>query len=306
MGVMSINGSVVHLEKVVIDDEYVSRYLQPYSDNQEQLEEALWRALKLGVFALTDDKTGEAIKALEDDLKNEFADLVKRLNIAREVGDIEVPMAPTVRGVSFEEVVAEVLHEVAANFGDTVTMTGNEEGILKGNKIGDVVIEVNTKATLGIKKKIVIEAKSHKSLSQPAARKELEDAKANREASKAILAFDAGACPGWIAGIAFYEIPPEGIAVTVSDDERLPLILAYRIARYELIGELAEGDKKLDLTRARTLIARAKNALKQITTLKSTLTSGINKLQEARNGLDPITAEFDEAFKELDGIFAEE
>jgi len=182
----------------------------------------------------------------------------------------EIEKAPK-KGFIFEDDLEEALVRLSKPFGDLVERTGTKKGKL-GNLKGDFVITLNDPTTEGQSLKIVVEAKAGKSvrLTMKSLLGELRDAIQNREANFAIavtktVISDSIGC--------FHEIEGNKI-ICVFEDNRLPLEVAYRIARtYVLMRNRRSLETTIDAERICGVISKIANDLKTVRGIKANLTS---------------------------------
>jgi hypothetical protein len=180
----------------------------------------------------------------------------------------EIEKAPK-KGFIFEDDLEDALLILSKPFGDRVERTGTENGKL-GNKKGDFIITINDPTTEGQSPKIVVEAKTNRSvrLTMKSLLGELREAIQNREANFAIAVTqtrisDSIGC--------YHEIEGNKIICTY-DDNRLPLEVAYRIARaYVLMRNRRSLDTTIDVAKISAVITKIANDLRTIRGIRTNL-----------------------------------
>lgn len=159
-------------------------------------DDALLRALNIGVLALMEDRLSAFLAKTSNELGTELESLKLIFDMKQEVF-----FKSAMKGVAAEEEIAEFLIAFLNEQGlaDTVNMTGAMAGKLKKNKTGDIVCHVDGKDDV----RIVIESKFDKGLTlgeiasrdnfknkTDTAWSQLIEAQANREGRIAIIVFD--------------------------------------------------------------------------------------------------------------------
>jgi hypothetical protein len=175
------------------------------------------------------------------------------------------------KGFDFEDDLDDFLLRLSKPFGDIVERTGTEKGKL-GMRTGDFVISIHDVAVKGKCPKIVIEAKTNTSvrLTPKSLLGELREALENREADFAIavtqtLISEAVGC--------YRELEGDKI-VCVFGDNGLPLEVAYRLARTQLLMKLHEShEHTVNIPRIYGVIGKIQNDLSAVRGIKSKLTS---------------------------------
>ena len=100
----------------------------------------------------------------------------------------------TQHGVDFEDSVFKLISEQSQKAGDIATSTGNTTGLIKNNKKGDAVIELNPEH-VAAGERIVVEAKQNASYNLDKALSEIQEARKNRGASVGLFIFSARTAP---------------------------------------------------------------------------------------------------------------
>jgi hypothetical protein len=183
----------------------------------------------------------------------------------------EVVENTTKKGFVFEEALEETLLRLSKPYGDCVERTGTERGKL-GNQKGDFVITVHDCSIKGKAPKIVVEAKTDKSvrLTTKSLLGELRDALQNRDACFAIAITDRIISEG--VG-CYHEMEGDKI-ICAFEENTLPVEVAYKIARtYVLIKSRDQPDKGIDMQAITGVISKITGDLGSIRTIKTKLTS---------------------------------
>lgn len=109
----------------------------------------------------------------------------------------------TRHGLEFEDAVFEFLQREAQQTGDIATHTGNTTGLIKSCKIGDAVVELGPEsASAGAR--IAFEAKQSGSYNLADARREVEQARKNRDAQIGVFVFSVKSAPVGLEPLARY------------------------------------------------------------------------------------------------------
>ncbi|WP_417822833.1 hypothetical protein [Thalassospira lucentensis] len=160
-------------------------------------DEAVLRALYIGVLAMMEDRFSSFLAKTSNDLGVELESLKRIFDMKQELF-----YKTSIKGVAAEEDIAEYLKEFfeATKLKDTVELTGNAAGKLKRNKTGDILCKVDGSDDL----RIVIECKFSKSIrmgdigsrdifsrKSDTAWSQLIEADANRDGKVSILVLDA-------------------------------------------------------------------------------------------------------------------
>jgi hypothetical protein len=162
------------------------------------------------------------------------------------------------KGLEYEDLVAQVVAEIAAVHGDRAERTGADEGLRRGDKRlakrGDVTVWLDDQPG------IVIEAKNAAKLSAAALQRELEEALTNRGAQAAILVVSSNQNNLMCKQPLVY-LRPDMWAVHLSGDTVDPLALqiAYVVARQVALAKSAQctlADLDVIRDRAEEIIRR--------------------------------------------------
>jgi hypothetical protein len=190
------------------------------------------------------------------------------------------------KGGDFEDLLEDLLGNLARGTGDLLDRTGTETGAVLGSKKGDFVLTLDTRLTRGSDLRVVVEAKD-RAVSQRAMRDELREARENRSAAVAIVAWTPAHAP---TGIAPFALVGEDVHVVVDPEapESAYLEAAVRLARLMALGRLDERDVDIDAAAVSRHLAGIREQLDAIRQLKSQLTSISNATKGVWTGLDTL------------------
>jgi len=222
-----------------LDNEIVFNYLD--SLPVDQRDNALLRAIYIGILALMEDRLSAFLSKTQNELGTELESLKMIFEMKKEVF-----FKTAVKGMVAEDEVAEFLNAYFAErkLKDRAEATGTMEGILPKNKTGDIICFVDGDE----EKKIAIEVKFDKSLKlgeveskdiftkrQDTAWSQILEAKANRDGKVGIIVFDISLVDssilkftnsvGYIRGIGFVAV------VDSQKGDYSNLVIAYNLAR---------------------------------------------------------------------------
>ena len=205
------------------------------------------------------------------------------------------------KGADFEELLEEMLGEIARGAGDLLDRTGLETGSVLKSKKGDFVLTVDARVARGCDLKVVIEAKD-RPMSMRAMRDELREARENRGAAVGVAVFTPAHAPSGIAPFAVVAGDVYCVIDPVSP-EQATLEAAVRLARLLGLASLAEREVDVDAAAIGTALTAIREQLEVVRQLKSQLTSISNATKAVWTGLDAmrstILARVTEAESEL-------
>jgi hypothetical protein len=192
------------------------------------------------------------------------------------------------KGLDFEDLLAEMLGEVARGSGDLLDRTTLEAGSVMRSKKGDFVLTIDANVARGCDLRVVIEAKD-RPMSMRAMRDELREARENRGAAVGVAVFTPAHAPSGVAPFAFVG----GDVYCVIDPEApepATLEAAIRLARLLALASLAERDVTVDATAIAMALTAIREQLDAVRQLKSQLTSISNATKSVSVGLDEMRA----------------
>ena len=212
----------------------------------------------------------------------------------------EIIEKTTQKGFIFEDDLEDFLLRVSKPFGDTVERVGTEKGKL-GNLKGDFVITLNDSSIKGQPPKIVVEAKTGKSvrITIKSLLGELRDAIKNREAQFAIAVTETMISNSMGC---YREVEGDKI-ICAFEDNGLPLEVAYRIARTYLLMKMRKAlEKTLDTTRICGIIGKISNDLNAVRGIKAKLTRIGTTSEDIAVDIKSLEKNIRESLEELQGV----
>jgi hypothetical protein len=192
------------------------------------------------------------------------------------------------KGLDFEDLLAELLGDIARGAGDLLDRTTLEAGNVMRSKKGDFVLTIDPAVARGCDLRVVIEAKD-RPMSMRAMREELREARENRGAAVAVVAFTpahaaTGIAPfAMVGGDVYCVVDPEA-------PEPATLEAAIRLARLLALASLAERDMTVDAAAIGAALTAVREQLELVRQLKSQLTSIANTTRTVSTGLDEMRA----------------
>jgi hypothetical protein len=229
------------------------------------------------------DRDKETTRRLET-LQQELVKLTEREDAQALIDEAEA--AGTRKGLEFEEMVHAALEVIANRRGDAARHTGSEQAE-GGGKKGDTLVEVGGATREFPIGRIVFEAKE-KRLSKPAAWEELDQAMETRSADFAVLVCAGDErVPANTEELVEYEGNKLFVAVDRDQPGGLSLEVAYRLA-VARVSMAKDSTLRLDAAAVRDAISEARNALDQVRTVKSHITSASTSAQRAYDAVEKL------------------
>ncbi len=190
------------------------------------------------------------------------------------------------KGADFEELLEEMLGEIARGAGDLLDRTGLETGSMLKSKKGDFVLTVDARVARGCDLKVVIEAKD-RPMSMRAMRDELREARENRGAAVGVAVFTPAHAP---TGIAPFTVVGGDVYCVIDPASPEPATLeaAIRLARLLGLASLAEHEVDVDAAAIGTALTAIREQLEVVRQLKTQLTSISNATKAVWTGLDTM------------------
>jgi hypothetical protein len=190
------------------------------------------------------------------------------------------------KGADFEELLADMLGDIARGAGDLLDHTGLETGALLKSKKGDFVLTLDSTIAQGCDLRVVIEAKD-RPMSMRAMRDELREARENRGAAVAVAVFTPAHAP---SGIAPFSLVSGDVYCVIDPDAPEPATLeaAVRLARLLALASLAEREVSVDAAAIGAALTAIREQLEVVRQLKSQLTSISNATKAVWTGLDTM------------------
>lgn len=245
------DGSALHKLKGLLDDakKQIDQHLTL------DLEQSALARLKRELHA-TLDELAKNNNAFHTEVRISLAALQAR----RQEAD-----RSTRHGAMFEEQVGDLLAREAQRQGDLCQAVGASPGAIRNCKVGDFVLELGPESTAP-GAKIVVEAKEHQGYDLKKATAELELARRNREAQRAVFVFSRRSAPAEMG--ALFRHADDVVVVWDPDDPSTDVNLkaAYGIVRALAVRQARTGattDKA-----ARDLEAAARAIERQVAQLE--------------------------------------
>lgn len=155
------------------------------------------------------DKDGSALARMRKELLDQISLLAKTQNefqtdIISQLKEMSARKAQslksTTHGLEFEDALFAHIQKLTQARGDIATQTGNVAGRIRHQKLGDIVVELGPDHSAA-GARVVIEAKQNKSVDLAAARREIEQARINRDAAIGIFVYSSRCAPSGLAGL---------------------------------------------------------------------------------------------------------
>jgi hypothetical protein len=193
------------------------------------------------------------------------------------------------KGGDFEELLEDMLGDIARGANDLLERCGNESGDAGRSKKGDFVLTLDPDLARGCDLRIVIEAKDRR-MSGREMRDELRAAKTNRDAAAALVVFTPEHAP---TGIAPFDVRAGDVYAVIdpADPDPATLQAAVRLGRLLALTTLRESEAEVDLGEVTACLTAIREALETVRSLKVQLTNigtssaavsgGLDKLREA-------------------------
>ena len=190
------------------------------------------------------------------------------------------------KGADFEDLLAEMLGDIARGAGDLLDRTTLEAGAVMKSKKGDFVLTVDSSVARGCDLRVVIEAKD-RPMSMRAMRDELREARENRGAAVAVAVFTPAHAP---TGVAPFSLVGGDVYCVIDPDAPEPATLeaAVRLARLLALASLAEREVAVDAAAIGSALTAIREQLEVVRQLKSQLTSISNATKAVWTGLDTM------------------
>ena len=190
------------------------------------------------------------------------------------------------KGLDFEDLLADMLGDIARGSGDLLDRTTLEAGSVIRSKKGDFVLTIDTTVARGCDLRVVIEAKD-RPMSMRAMREELREARENRGAAVAVVCFTPAHAP---SGIAPFAIVSGDVYCVIDPETPEPATLeaAIRLARLLALATLAERDVTVDAAAIGAALVAIREQLELVRQMKSQLTSIATTTKGVASGLDEM------------------
>ncbi len=188
------------------------------------------------------------------------------------------------KGGDFEDLLEELLGDIARGANDLVERTGTDAGDAGRSKKGDFVITLDPALTKGADLRVVIEAKDRR-ISGREMRDELREARLNRDAAVGLVVFTPSHAP---AGIAPFDVRAGDVYCVIdpADPDVATLEAAIRLARLLALTSLREHEAEVDAAALGEALTAIREQLETIRAMKVQLTSIGSTAGQVTAGLD--------------------
>ncbi|WP_302080609.1 hypothetical protein [Salinibaculum rarum] len=229
-------------------------------------------------------------------LKSSIQDQIDRLRdkieeqATEEETEERMKRRSTLKGDDFEETVENLLSDLVYGTSHEVEPTGDKIGELTDRKVGDFVITL-----ADTNQRIVVEAKSDQSYTQPKIKDELEAAIENRDADYGIIVFEAESQVPDKVGY-FHEFDTDRLSIALSNDEEEDpepgyLRIAFNWARTRAIQMHVDTGTELDPEAIQNEVSEVEAEIDRFSTIRKKTTSIKNTANEIDEQLDEIEGE---------------
>lgn len=190
------------------------------------------------------------------------------------------------KGADFEELLEEMLADIARGANDLLERTGSDAGDAGRSKKGDFVLTLDPDLARGCDLRVVIEAKDRR-MSGREMRDELRAAKTNRDAAAALVIFTPAHAP---AGIAPFDVRAGDVYAVIDplDPDPATLQAAVRLARLLALASLRESEADVDLGEVQAALTGIRETLEVVRGLKVQLTNIGTSSENVSKALDKL------------------
>lgn len=192
----------------------------------------------------------------------------------------------TAKGADFEDLLEQLLGEIARGANDLLERTGTDAGDAGRSKKGDFVLTLDPSQTPGCEVRVVVEAKDRR-MSGREMRDELRAAKTNRDAAVGLVVFTPAHAP---AGIAPFDVRAGDVYTVLdpADPDLATLEAAVKLARLVALTALRETEAEVDLATLQQSLTAIREAVEAIRGIKTQLTSISNTSRDVSATLDKM------------------
>ena len=271
-----------HIEEAFGEDGvFVERLDQELGEDGDRIQQAL-----------DPDTEGTPTYRLKSSIQDQIDRLRDKIEeqATEEETEERMKRRSTLKGDDFEETVGTLLSDLVYGTSHELEPTGEKIGGLNNRKVGDFVLTL-----ADTDQRIVVEAKSDKSYSQPDIKEELEDAIENRDADYGIIVFEAESQVPDKVGY-FHEFDTDRLAVALSSDEEEDpepgyLRIAFSWARTRAIQMYVDTGTELDPEAIQTEVSELEDEIDQFSTIRKKTTSIKKTANEIDEELEEIEGE---------------
>ncbi len=238
------------------------------------------------------DKEGSALARMRKEMNGQIDELARK-NAAFQTEVMEKLTAMAARkaeadrgarhGDEFEAALFEFVQNIAQKHGDVAVATGRTTGLIRHNKKGDYVLELGPEnAAPGAR--IVVEAKQDASYDLDKARRELAEARKNRDADIGLFVFSRRSAP--TGQDPLLRLGDDVFAVWDWEDEASDIILQAAVSLARALAaraRAAEGEAAADfgaMARAVREVEKQVKGLDEMATAAQTVVSGGERIQD--------------------------
>jgi hypothetical protein len=285
------------IKKLVIEDPDVGKYFFQFKADKEILKKEVHLAFKLGTMALSDNRLSTELLKLESEFNTKLSS-IKDLLLEHE------SLSGQEEGKILEKTtLLNELQKITHIFDDTVIPTGDIEGVSVGRKVGDFIVTLNPKDTGNAEKRIAIESKSASGYTIPKLQKELDEARINRNAETTIMVFEKKKAPASVG--ALRHLPNYGFACVFDSQsmDNTSLEVAYKLARYEVLGKIQKEEIAVDSSKLKDLIKKSIGICTNLQNIRSNITKAQNNLEGIKSNIETYEKELIETFEEMESCF---
>ena len=294
----------VQVDSFEISDELVYRYFDSLPENER--ENALLRAIRIGVLATMEDRFSAFLSKTTDDLGVQLENLKLLFDMKQEVFH-----KTAIKGVAAENDILEFLEAYIERFrlGDVVSLSGTSKGLLKNNKTGDILAYVGGENS---GKKVAIECKFDKSIKlgdvdspdiasnkYDTAWSQLLEASVNRDANASIIVFDKTLADASIQrivdGVTYIDNIGFICIIDYGASDYHNLAIAYNFARGLA---LRKDGKNLEVDFVNMLIQRLLKDIREVQNVEILVKNNIKNNQQILKNIEKglLSIEFNQQY----------
>lgn len=294
----------VQVDSFEISDELVYRYFDSLPESER--ENALLRAIRIGVLATMEDRFSAFLSKTTDELGVQLENLKLLFDMKQEVFH-----KTAIKGVAAENDILEFLEAYIERFrlGDVVSLSGTSRGLLKNNKTGDILTYVGGENS---GKKVAIECKFDKSIKlgdvdspdiasnkYDTAWSQLLEATVNRDANASIIVFDKT-----LADVSIQRIVD---GVTYIDNIGFICIIDYEASDYHNLAiaynfarglALRKDGKNIEVDFVNMLIQRLLKDIRDVQNIEMLVKSNLKNNQQILKNIEKslLSIEFNQQY----------
>jgi len=294
----------VQVDSFEISDELVYRYFDSLPESER--ENALLRAIRIGVLATMEDRFSAFLSKTTDDLGVQLENLKLLFEMKQEVFH-----KTAIKGVAAENDIFDFLEAYIERFhyGDVVSLSGTSKGLLKNNKTGDILVYVGGENS---GKKIAIECKFDKSIKlgdvdsldiasnkYDTAWSQLLEASVNRDANTSIIVFDKTLADASIQravdGVSYIDNIGFVCIIEYETSDYHNLAIAYNLARGLA---LRRDGKNVEMDFVNMLIQRLLKDIRDVQNIEMLVKNNIKNSQQILKNIEKslLSIEFNQLY----------